>query len=139
MGTRATFFIINPMDLKKRIFAACIGWDGYAGTKTSPLNSVITEEDYTKAESKIKAACDGFSNPKESGFPWVKDLFLNDYTYAFAFFNDAVHVVCYDKGFVPLSQCSSEENIPAPTKWWSGQYGKEENCEDSILILKTKA
>lgn len=104
MGTRASFWIGNPEDLKNRKWLGCVSWDAYPGKKTAPLFSVTTQHEFIEAINKIEASCEDFTSPKECGwpFPWYDDLFLTDYTYAF--FDDVVQVACFHKGFIPFDK-----------------------------------
>lgn len=140
MGTRASFWIGNPMDLDNRQWLGCIGWDGYMGSKTEPLSHATNEEEFKEAVQAIEGGCDDFTNPKENGFPfpWVDDLFLTDYTYAF--FDGQVQVAYFHNGFIAYHEVTAHEefnfdNLPFLPKNVPTGTPYDRKGKDSIMIL----
>lgn len=144
MGTRAAFWIGDPRKLDSREWLGCKAFDGYPDGLPL-LKEVATEEDFRNMVSLLREEND-FAKP-EGGwpYPWDKDIFLTDYTYAF--FDGALHVSCYHLGFVTMKHYLKKKgdedkvwngdddasclNIPAPAKY-------DRNQPDSIMIISAK-
>ncbi len=133
MGTRASFWIGNPMEIENREWLGCIAWDGFPGGIPG-IKEVKTAEDFRVLVLQQSEREDFAKPDKGWPFPWADNIFLTDYTYAF--FDGKVQVTCFHGGFVPLDEYSDEtrkedtlpDNIPAPKPYDSSQ-------PDSIIIL----
>lgn len=142
MGTRGQFFIGDPRDLEKRAWLGCIAYDA------SPDRFVrwadIRDDAAFRAAVAALGSREDFCDPAEHGFPfpWDKNLFLTDCTYAW--FGGAVQFTRYRQGFMRLAdfiRFSDEgrdlyleaertlpDDVPAPTPW-------DRSGPDSIMIL----
>ncbi|WP_332690025.1 hypothetical protein [Devosia sp.] len=111
MGTRAQFFIGNPMDLETREWLGCVAWDGYPDGDCGGLAKASSEVGFRALVADLKAKRDDFCDPAERSFPfpWRNDLFLTDYTYAL--FDGAVQMTCFHRGFIPLSEYLKGEAV----------------------------
>lgn len=140
MGTRAAFWVGNPINLENREWLGCTAYDGYPGGFVDVLADAKTEEEFRKIIEEKIATMDDFSSPKNGGFPfpWSDNIFLTDYTYAF--FDGSVKVACFYTDFVDLKMVLEDDkfefgedvekhsNVPAPADW-------DRNQPDSIIIL----
>ena len=149
MGTRAQFFFGNPQDLNARQWLGCVAWDGYPdGDIGDAFRNVKTSKGFRAAIARIAKRRDDFCDPARHGFPfpWTGNLFLTDCTYAF--FDGAVQFTWFHRGFVPLAEYLSfddvksdaysegddtlPENVPAPTR-------HDESGPDSIIHIRMVA
>lgn len=140
MGTRAQFFIGNPSNLSSREWLGCVAFDGYPdGDVGEALGGAETEAEFRAAIARISTWRDDFCDPSKRGFPfpWVRDLYLTDWTYAF--FDGAVQASHFHSGFYPLCRFLSDEgtpddetlprDVPAPTATWDA------SGPDSIIVV----
>ena len=143
MGTRAAFWIGNPVNLKSREWLGCIAWDGHI-ENFEELASIGSEEEFQTWIEQFSKTRNDFAFPENGWpFPWANDVFLTDVTYAF--FNGAVNVCWFHEEFMPLkeylefdwefgegpAECPAHKNVPAPSK-----YNPEQ--PDSIIIISAK-
>lgn len=143
MGTRAQFFINDPQNLETRKWLGCVAWDGHA-ENFGQLAGCTTEEEFTQALAAIAAGRDDFCDPAKHGFPfpWTKNLFLTDCTYAMI--DGRVMYTYFHRGWVPLTEYLADEKsaeayserpdtlpetVPAPTATW------DRTGPDSIMIF----
>lgn len=137
MGTRASFWIGNPVDLENREWLGCIAWDGHPDN-FEELANVTTRDEFHRWIDVLKCRED-FAHPQGGWpFPWDGNIFLTDVTYAF--FDDTVNVCAFYSEFVSLRGLLNSEvefpdsddqdhiDVPAPSKYNSAQ-------PDSIHIL----
>jgi len=105
MGTRAQFFVGDPLDIENRQWLGAVAWDGYPdGDIGDHLEGVTTEDGFRLAISLISSERRDFCDPSAHSFPfpWTDDLFLTDCTYAW--FGDRVQFTYFHRGFVDLDQ-----------------------------------
>lgn len=144
MGTRAQFFIGNPQDVESRQWLGCVAWDGFPD-EFKPLAECKTTEEFRAAVTRLVETRDDFCNPATHGFPfpWVKDLFLTDYTYAF--FDGRVQLTAYHRGWIDMIKFlnfSKDEHedygngtdelprdTPSPSEVW------DRGAPDSIMVI----
>lgn len=144
MGTRAQFFVGDPEKLTERKWLGCVAWDGYPDSFPG-LAPCKTEEEFTAAVRAIALTRDDFCDPAKHGFPfpWTKNLFLTDYTYALI--GSHVLMTRFDRGWISLTDYlrdaktrnsydagdldSLPDNVPAPTEKW------DRSAPDSIMII----
>ena len=111
MGTRAAFFFGDPTEATAELIG-CIAWDGYPdGAWANLIRGATNEEEFRTKCAQLAQQCDHWT-PASDGFPfpWIDDLFLTDYTYAF--FNDQVRVTCFYSGFRPLDEVGDDFEWP---------------------------
>ena len=138
MGTRASFWIGNPMDIENREWLGCVAFDGYPGGFGDKIDNVKTEKEFREFVEGESIRRD-FASPSGGWpFPWADDVFLTDYTYAF--FDDKLNVAVFHSGFMPLEKYGDlddddwekidelPDNIPAPKKY-------DKTQPDSIIIV----
>ena len=141
MGTRAAFWIGNPIDLVNREWLGCVAWDGHPHN-FEQLSLVSSEKEFREAVDEIANARNDFAYPDKGWpFPWDDDIFLTDVTYAF--FDGATNVCWFYKPFKTLDDylCSEEEEmipddsahhyVPAPKTYDLSQ-------PDSIMFVTVK-
>lgn len=146
MGTRAQFFLGNPEDVNHRRWLGCTAYDGYCHGWTDPLADAVSEEDFARIVKEIAGPRKDFCDPDKHGFPfpWINDLFLTDYTYAW--FGGKPMVTCYHRGWIGHSEYLNgteadqqayhsggntlARDVPAPTKEW------DRSGPDSIMFLR---
>lgn len=117
MGTRAQFFIGNPIDVENREYLGCIAWDGYPnGDCGDALRGCTSLEAFREGIAQIAKERDDFGDAKDRAwpFPWKDDLFLTDVT--FAFFDNQVMATYFHAGFRPLEFFYQEDG---------GEYGDD--------------
>ncbi len=102
MGTRAAFWLGNPIDLENRKWLGCVAWDGYEFLDT--WKNIKTKKGFLSAITRLKKKRDDFADPKNGGFPfpWTDDVFLTDITYAF--FNGKLQACWFYKPFFELGK-----------------------------------
>ena len=112
MGTRALFFVGNPMNrnddgVVQAEWLGAVAWDGYPGGFEWP--EIKTEEQYREwVSSNIENRKD-FASPKGGfPFPWADTIFLTDFTYAF--YDGAVRIV--DCGGATVGEVMKEDFDP---------------------------
>lgn len=138
MGTRAAFWIGNPMELEKREWLGCVSWDGYPDG-IDGIDKVKTEQDFRNLVMQQSKRRD-FAKPSGGWpYPWADNIFLTDFTYAF--FDGKLQLTCFHKGFMSLkhykrycdegekSPNTLPENVPAPKPYDNSQ-------PDSIMIFR---
>lgn len=111
MGTRAQFFIGNPMDLEGREWLGTIAWDGYPDGDCAMLAKASSDVGFRALVNHLRESRDDFCDPASHSFPfpWKGNLFLTDCTYAL--FDGKVHVTWFDQGFVPLADYLASEEL----------------------------
>lgn len=146
MGTRAQFFIGNPQDVENRKWLGCTAWDGYPDGWVNLLQHATSEADFVRLVGDLTSERDDFCDPQKHGFPfpWVNDLFLTDYTYAW--FNGKVMMTGYHTGWIEMREFMRTDNeegrssyyeqedelprdVPAPSGTW------DQSAPDSIMIV----
>jgi hypothetical protein len=139
MGTRASFWIGDPVNLDDREWLGCIAWDGHV--KNFPeFIGVTTEDEFRQHVHRLSESREGFAHPDKGWpFPWDNDIFLTDRTYAF--FNGHVNVCVFHYKFWPIDQylicddigpeIETHKNVPAPS-----QYNPKQ--PDSIMFLSVR-
>ena len=146
MGTRASFWLGDPRDLKNRKWLGCIAWDGYPKVEDDSagvdFRAVETKEEFLQEVQKLVKR-DDFAHPGRGWpFPWDDDIFLTHYTYAY--FSGKLHIAHGYREFVPFKEYhlsiydwderedkDSFKGVPAPEK-----YNPEQ--PDSIMWLIAK-
>lgn len=141
MGTRASFWIGNPIDLDKREWLGCIAWDGYPDGDCEILKDAASPEEFRKMVDDIAKSRDDFSHPQKGWpFPWDNDIFITDCTYSF--FDDATRYCTFRNEFRKLEEYLASDgedipkdlkhyNVPAPAAWNPKQ-------PDSIMYVAIK-
>ena len=146
MGTRAAFWVGDPVNLDNREWLGCIAWDGHP-ENFQELSALTTEGDFRAAVLSISAGRRDFASPQAGGwpFPWADDVFLTDVTYAF--FDGAVYVCWFHQPFQTLmayltQDADREEDestddprhikVPAPAAYDTRQ-------PDSIMVIRRSA
>lgn len=148
MGTRAVFFVGHPANVESREWLGTIAWDGYPeGSIGDWLVGVTSEAEFRAGVKKIEDDREDFANPAVHSFPfpWMDDLYLTDYTYAW--FGGKVWMTCFHIGLVSLDEFMAGDdearaayyesadtlptNIPAPAG--GGTPGP-----DSIIIIQAR-
>lgn len=123
MRTRAQFFLGDPSDVDTRMYLGCIAWDGYPSNDVIAeyLSDLIDENDFIKGVKAIGIECEDFSDPLKEAwpFPWVDDLYLTDYTYAF--FDGRAQVTCFHYGWRDLQEIFETGKEP-----WDNENPKNE-------------
>lgn len=112
MGTRAQFFIGNPVNVDNREWLGCVAWDGYPdGDCGNALLGATSPEDFIARVETIKAKRDDFTDPLTHSFPfaWRDDLFLTDCTYAY--FDDAVYFTSFHGGWIRLQDFLRDQKV----------------------------
>jgi|SRR3990167_3368543 len=140
MGTRASFFLGDPRDVDNRVWLGCVAWDGYewADNGEGDWIKIKSEADFLQAIKQVQETREDFANPSGGfPFPWIDDLFLTDYTYAFM--NGEVYVACFHSSLTPLREWEGGDkddpsmlNVPAPKGYW------DRSQPDSIMIFMAK-
>lgn len=102
MGTRAAFWIGNPVDLGTREWLGCVAWDGYP-SEFAQLAEITTAPEFRAAIDATATIRSDFADPTKGGwpFPWNDDIFLTDYTYALI--DGIVQCACFHSEFRPLA------------------------------------
>lgn len=135
MGTRAAFWLGDPVDLEHRKWLGCVAWDGYKWIDSKSWAKIKTEKGFLSAIANIKRTRDDFADPKNGGFPfpWTDDIFLTDVTYAF--FDSKVHACWFHHPFFEVGNEQRFEeddpthiNVPINSEW-------DINQPDSIMII----
>jgi len=138
MGTRASFWIGDPVDLENREWLGCIAWDGYPGCDDfDGWKEIGSQDAFRAAVQTLADSRDDFASPNGGWpFPWTGDMFWTDHTYAF--FNGSVHVCWYHGTFTSFAEARrgdvgdpddpAHHYVPAPGKWNPHQ-------PDSIMIF----
>lgn len=114
MGTRAAFFLGDPRDFVLRKWLGCVTYDGYPAALDGLIDIKSVRNDPDAGRDSFLcwieelSERDDFTDPSKHGwpFPWDFDLFLTDFIYAW--FNDAVQVASYYRGFVPIKAVFEE-------------------------------
>lgn len=141
MGTRAAFWIGNPIDLDNREWLGCVAWDGFP-ENFDGFEFCNTEKEFRAAVSGIAEDREDFSHPENGWpFPWDDDVFLTDATY---FFKDGQvygcwyhHKVSTFKEMLNPKDDDTEENVPAHYKVPApAKYNR--NQPDSIMIVSVQ-
>lgn len=150
MGTRAQFFIGDPMDITSREWLGTIAWDGYPDGECEGLVGCKNQRAFKNFIRYTLAKRDDFCDPKKRGFPfpWVNNLFLTDWTYTW--WDGRVQISSFNRGWIDLDRYMSDgrvrrgyhrrrkttlsKNVPAP-----GNGVWDRGAPDSIMIVSMKA
>ena len=146
MAPRRRFESQSPtnsgQNLETRKWLGCVAWDGHP-ENFEQFADCTTEEQFAEAV-KALAARDDFCDPAKHGFPfpWTRDLFLTDCTYALM--DGRVMMTTYHRGWIPLAEYLGSMgaaeayhdrpealpgDVPAPTETW------DRGAPDSITII----
>lgn len=105
MGTRASFFIGDPREVDdngvtKAEWLGCICFDGNPTSFEWP--SIETEQEFRDFVANGPAKLRHFASPTGGWpFPWVDDIFVTDWTYAF--FDGEVKVASFHDGMFSVN------------------------------------
>jgi len=106
MGTRANFFIGDPA-VGDYEWLGCVAFDGYEFAEDKngkyALGMVTDEDVFRMFVDIVKSERQDFADPNEGGypFPWVDDIFLTDFSYAFI--DGKVKVTAFNCGWVDVA------------------------------------
>lgn len=138
MGTRAAFWLGDPRNIENRKWLGCIAWDGHPDGDCKTLFGSESDEEFVCRVQQLAATRDDFATPERGWpFPWSDDIFLTDFTYAF--FDGAVQVSCYHRGFVSADKALGDdpwpgEDDPTCSKVPAGK-AYDRSQPDSIMIF----